>query len=211
MPNWESQQKAKLVTCKTGFPHYFKPKVHERVQLETWRCKMLTDINKSIEKIHNYIYANDGLGNYEVLDELLKVFYIKTYDEQNGNLILLACSETDLLGRINKIFKELTKKYPTLFGDETKINLKPGTIVFIFKELMGVTISTLDSDVKGHLMQRIIDRSYREGRGQFFTPAQVVDFIVKMVNSLRNMNIYSLKCLHLEQMANLELQGILLK
>lgn len=145
---------------------------------------MLTDINKSIEKIHNYIYANDGLGNYEVLDELLKVFYIKTYDEQNGNLILLACSETDLLGRINKIFKELTKKYPTLFGDETKINLKPGTIVFIFKELMGVTISTLDSDVKGHLMQRIIDRSYREGRGQFFTPAQVVDFIVKMVNPL---------------------------
>ncbi|MBR2508226.1 MAG: N-6 DNA methylase [Lentisphaeria bacterium] len=143
---------------------------------------MLTDINKTIERIHNYIYANDGLDNYEVLDELLKVFYLKTYDEQHDNILLLANSEADLLEKVQMLFTCLTKNYPTLFSSDDKINLKTGTIVFIMKELFNISLSKLKSDVKGHLMQRIIDRSYREGKGQFFTPAQVVDVIVKMIN-----------------------------
>ena len=89
---------------------------------------MLTDINKTIERIHNYIYANDGLDNYEVLDELLKVFYLKTYDEQHDNILLLANSEADLLEKVQMLFTCLTKNYPTLFSSDDKINLKTGTI-----------------------------------------------------------------------------------
>ena len=56
---------------------------------------MLTDFNKTIEKIHNYLYANDGLDNYEVLDVLLKVFYLKTYDELNDNQIASSFSSVN--------------------------------------------------------------------------------------------------------------------
>lgn len=143
---------------------------------------MISDLNKTIEKIRNYIYANDGLDNFEVLDALLKIFYIKTYDEMNYKIISTSNSEIDLLNNIQKVFNELTSAYPSLFEKNAKINLKSETLVYVMKELKNINLSEESSDVKGHLMQRIIDRSFREGRGQFFTPAPVVDFIVKMVD-----------------------------
>ena len=48
---------------------------------------MENKINFAISKIHNYIYANEGLNNFEVLDVLLKVLYCKSYDELNNNLL----------------------------------------------------------------------------------------------------------------------------
>ena len=143
---------------------------------------MITDLNRIIKKIHNYIYANDGLDNYEVLDVLLKIFYIKTYDEVNECIIEKSKTEKDLLANTLKVFANLIKNYPQLFEKNAVIGLKDETLLYVMKELKEVEISKESSDVKGHLMQRIIDRSFREGRGQFFTPAQVVDFIVKMID-----------------------------
>ena len=142
---------------------------------------MLSDINRTIEKIHNYIYANDGLDNYEVLEELLKIFYLKTYDEVNDNLLEKSTSDSDILENVTTLFKKLTVEYPSLFEKNTTINLKKETLIYVIKELSEFKLSELKSDLKGHLMQRILDRSFREGRGQFFTPAQVVEFIVKMI------------------------------
>lgn len=143
---------------------------------------MLTDINKTIEKIHNYLYANDGLDNYEVLDTLLKVFYLKTYDELNNNQIASANTEQELLDRAENVFTIVTQKYPALFESSAKLSIKNESLLFILKEIKHIQLSKESSDVKGHLLQRIIDRSFREGRGQFFTPAQVVDFVVSMID-----------------------------
>ena len=57
---------------------------------------MENKINFAISKIHNYIYANEGLNNFEVLDVLLKVLYCKSYDELNNNLLEKAASESEL-------------------------------------------------------------------------------------------------------------------
>lgn len=146
----------------------------------------INDLNKTIEKIHNYIYANDGLNNFEALEELLKVFYIKTYDEQHENRLRNFQSETRLLNDIDLIFRNITNEFPNLFEKGTKINLKTHTLIYIIKELQPFSFAHIKSDLKGHMMQRIIDRSFREARGQFFTPSSVVDFIVKMIDPKPN-------------------------
>ena len=142
----------------------------------------INDLNKTIEKIHNYIYANDGLNNFEALEELLKVFYIKTYDEQHENRLHAFQSETQLLSDIDRIFHNIMREFPSLFEKGAKINLKLHTLIYVIKELQAFYLSNIKSDLKGHMMQRIIDRSFREARGQFFTPSPVVDFIVKMID-----------------------------
>ncbi len=43
---------------------------------------------KRFEDIHNYLYANDGLSEQQVLEEILKILFIKFYDEQRD---LSAC------------------------------------------------------------------------------------------------------------------------
>ncbi len=139
-------------------------------------------VNNIISKMHNYIYANEGLNNYEVLEELLKVLYCKAYDEAHQNLLCNVHSDEELYECATVLLDTLTLEYPTLFEKDNKFNLKVKTVVFVFNELSLVRILELGTDIKGHMLQRIIDRSFREGRGQFFTPSPVIDFIVKMID-----------------------------
>ena len=143
---------------------------------------METKINNSISKIHNYIYANEGLNNFEVLDVLLKVLYCKSYDEMNDNLLEKVVSETDLYQTALILLENLKNAYPYMFSANDSFEIKEQSIIYIFNELSSFKITKLGTDLKGHIIQRIIDRSFREGRGQFFTPSAIVDFIVKMIN-----------------------------
>lgn len=139
-------------------------------------------IDKKVSRIHNYIYANEGLGNEDVLNEFLKIFYCKILDEQEGNLFSKDTSSDSVLDRVDKLYEEYKERLKGIVDSKEKINLRKETILYIISELKDVKFSAVSSDTKGHILQRIIDRSYRENRGQFFTPAPVVDFVVKMIN-----------------------------
>lgn len=138
-------------------------------------------LDKKIEKIHNYIYANDGLSNSETLNEFLKIFYCKILDEQDGNKLSSLLKPEDIISRINELYDQLKIRLNTFIEPKEKINLKQSTILFIIEELKEIKLNAISPDTKGHILQKIIDRSYRESRGQFFTPIPVVDFIVKMI------------------------------
>lgn len=43
----------------------------------------LGDTLKRFEDIHNYLYANDGLSEQQMLDEIIKILFIKYYNEQD--------------------------------------------------------------------------------------------------------------------------------
>ncbi len=139
-------------------------------------------INSAISKIHNYIYANEGLNNFEVLDVLLKVLYCKSYDELNNNFLEKAYSESELYKTALILLEDLKNAYPNMFSPSDTFSIKEQSVIYIFNELSQFKITELGTDLKGHIIQRIIDRSFREGRGQFFTPSSIVDFIVKMIN-----------------------------
>lgn len=141
-------------------------------------------LNKKIAKIHNYIYANEGLSNIETLTEFLKIFYCKILDENSANRLSSSCNIN--LDNIFDLFEKLKIKLSNIFEQNEKINLKDETIIFILNELKDFNFTSINYDAKGHILQKIIDRSHRESRGQFFTPPPVVDFIVKMINPQKN-------------------------
>lgn len=129
------------------------------------------ELDLKIYKIHNYIYANEGLSNSETLNEFLKIFYCKILSEQqNDNKTL------------DELYSKLKIKLKNFISKDEKINLKKETQNFVWNELKDINFTNISSDIKGHILQKIIDRSYRESRGQFFTPSPVVDFMVKMIN-----------------------------
>lgn len=141
-------------------------------------------LTRKITKIHNYIYANEGLSNIETLTEFLKIFYCKILDENTDNKL---CNFNNInLNIISNLFENLKIKLKNIFETNEKINLKEETIIFILNELKDYKFNSINYDAKGHILQKIIDRSYRESRGQFFTPPPVVDFIVKMIKPRKN-------------------------
>lgn len=146
-----------------------------------FRGDLMELLDKKILKIHNYIYANEGLSNSETLNEFLKIFYCKIIDEKNNNLLSIKNSNEDIILIMHELFDVLKKKIGNFIDSKEKINLKKETIIYIVNELRNVQLDSISADTKGHILQRIIDRSYRESKGQFFTPIPVVNFIVKMI------------------------------
>ena len=143
----------------------------------------MNNLDRSILKIHNYMYANDGLSNTEALTEFLKIFYCKILDEKNENLLSKTYkNEQDIINIINFLFNKIKKKLNTIFDTNENINLKNSTLFFVVNELKGINFTNIESDIKGHILQKIIDRSYRESRGQFFTPNAVVNLMVKIID-----------------------------
>jgi type I restriction enzyme M protein len=143
-------------------------------------------LNRKIYKIHNYIYANEGLSNSETLNEFLKVFYCKILDEKNGSELYKQKDSAATIEYLQQLYSELKAKLKGLMDKNETIDLHPETLIYILNELKDVNLDSYSSDIKGHILQRIIDRSYRESRGQFFTPPQVVDFVVKMIKPQTN-------------------------
>lgn len=146
----------------------------------------MENIDRKILKIHNYIYANEGLGNEAVLNEFLKIFYCKVLDEKRDNTLLKETVPNKIIENVEKLYKDYKSMLVGIVDEKDKINLKKETIVYMINELNDIKLTSMGSDVKGHILQKIIDRAYREGRGQFFTPAPVTDFIVKMINPKEN-------------------------
>ncbi len=139
-------------------------------------------LDKKIGKIHNYIYANEGLSNSETLNEFLKIFYCKILDEKADNELHNAKTDIEIKETIERLYQIFLVKLDGLIDKDEKIILRDETLAYVVNELNDILLIDISADAKGHILQRIIDRSYRESRGQFFTPAPVVDFIVKMIN-----------------------------
>lgn len=138
-------------------------------------------LDKKISKIHNYIYANEGLSNSETLNEFLKLFYCKILDEMGDNTLKKATNSLEIKKAVYDLYSVLLEKLNGLIDKKESIGLRDETLSYVINELNDISLTDISSDAKGHILQRIIDRSYRESRGQFFTPAPVVDFIVKMI------------------------------
>lgn len=143
-------------------------------------------LDKKILKIHNYIYANEGLSNSETLKEFLKIFYCKIIDEDENNLLYKDNSRKYIILRMQKLYNGLKERLNGFIDAKEEINLSEETVIYIINELKDIKLNSISTDTKGHILQKIIDRSYRENRGQFFTPIPVVDFIVKMIKPQKN-------------------------
>lgn len=154
--------------------------IHIRVKIFFGGAKV-EKLNRKIHKIHNYIYANEGLSNSETLNEFLKIFYCKILDEKRGSELYKQKDNMATIEYLRQLYSELKEKLDGLMDKNEDIELNSETLIYIINELKDIKLESYSSDIKGHILQRIIDRSYRESRGQFFTPPQVVDFVVKMI------------------------------
>lgn len=144
------------------------------------------------EDIHNHIYANDGLSPEQALEEAIKVLFLKIFDEKNKTLeFKISSSEYERI-RNGKIDQEFIKRFQdlqhntfsffsNLFEKGEKVNLKNSTLGFVVNKLQNIDLLNSSNDVKGLAFQKFIHSSQRVGRGQFFTPEQVIKLCVEII------------------------------
>lgn len=143
---------------------------------------------------HNHIYVNEGLQKQPAFFELLKLIFCKIEDERNlpKPLEFYATSEErsnpdgqlSVKKRISRIFDRVKKqkKNARIFAENDSLKLKPRTLAYIVSELQSYSLLDTRIDIKGKAYEEIVGANLRGDRGEFFTPRNVMQMTVKMIN-----------------------------
>lgn len=157
------------------------------------------ELRKVVNTCHDSIYR-EGHDPAYAFDELTKLLFLKLYDERETpnyyEFIALADEEQkDTVERIQKLFKKATNDsryrdvFLTRYNKVTEINLDlmPPTIYTIVQQLQGYSLvntteNIYGADIKGTVYETIVGKTFRGELGQYFTPRELVEFMVNLID-----------------------------
>ena len=146
------------------------------------------NLKQVFKRIHNYIYANLGFQKDKAFEELLKLIFIKVYDEQfSPSLQFYILPDEDITKvreRLNKLFKKVQNRYKYIFKGNEVIELNDDVLKYVISELKRFSLVDTETDVKGEAYEEIVGPNLRGDRGEFFTPRNVCNMTIEMLFSL---------------------------
>lgn len=146
------------------------------------------NLKQVFKRIHNYIYANQGLQKDKAFEELQKLIFIKVYDEEYSKELQFYLLPDEDISQVRKrlmdIFQKVRRSYKYIFKDNETIELNDVVLAYIVSELQRFSLVDTDTDVKGEAYEQIVGSNLRGDRGEFFTPRNVCDMTVEMIFSL---------------------------
>ena len=165
------------------------------------------------KQAHNSLWAGGQLNPSEAFDELDKLIFCKIWDErqerEEGEPYAFQVINEDgltdedvnnrrlkenaaLFNRVNKLYEEGRKKDPAVFRDS--IRLSPEKVRTVVSYLEGVNLSMTDLDSKGHAFETFMDSFFRGNFGQYFTPRNIVSFIVSVLPITNTSKVMDTSC-----------------
>ena len=145
----------------------------------------------AFRRCHNYIAGNQGLQKPEAFWELLKVIFCKIHDERSSDEVEFYVTSRERTGlngrlkakrRLDSLFAELKQEYPTIFRANDLMDLDPAVLAYIVSQLQMYSLLESDVDVKGRAYEEIVGSNLRGDRGEFFTPRNVCQMAVAMLD-----------------------------
>jgi len=149
-------------------------------------------LKRELRRIHNYIYANQGLPKDRAFHELLKLIFCKVYEERikgaNDPLDFDIAPEErfskagkeDLRNRLEELFSGVKREYSYIFEPDEKIELNDDVLAYAVSELRQYSFLRTRTDIKGVAYQEVVRDNLRGDRGEFFTPDNVCRIAVRM-------------------------------
>lgn len=121
--------------------------------------------NKIVIESQDIIRNIDGLTGSDAFEEIIKIIF---------TLNLFSLEKLDSEKLKSKFTENVFSKYDFFIGD--KIKLKDITIEQIINLFSDVDFES--EDVRGRLFETYLGRVFTSGLGQFFTPREIVDFMI---------------------------------
>jgi len=167
-----------------------RPRRPERKDLQ-----VVHDLTSVFKRCHNYIHVNGGQQKAEAFHEMLKLIFCKMYDEDESGLELnFAVDPKEQRSesgrrrlkedRIEPLFEEVKKRFPYIFEADEHIKLEPHVLAYVVSEMQFVSLTDTETDVKGAAYEELVGQNLRGDRGEYFTPRNVCDMTVMMIQSM---------------------------
>ena len=146
-----------------------------------------SDLIRVLEKCHDTLWQGGRLTPTDAFDELAKILFIKIRDEKKARRddepydFQIKTHETSesVANRINALYQEAKAQDPEVFTENIEID--ENRLFSVVNHLQGISLNQTDLDVKGVAFERFLGNFFKGEIGQFFTPREVVEFMVDMV------------------------------
>ncbi len=172
-----------------------------------------SDLTKRFKQAHDALWAGGQLNPSEAFDELDKLIFCKVWDERKHRKMgepydfqIITISDTEikderlrkqkendnLYKRIIALYEEGRKKDAEVFRDN--IRLTPEKIRTVVGYLESVNLSDTDLDSKGRAFETFMGSFFRGNFGQYFTPRQIVEFVVDVLPIKNDSKVLDTSC-----------------
>lgn len=152
----------------------------------------LSNLKAVFRDIRNHLAGmTTGVTRDESLaQEIVNVLFCKLLDEQETSpdeVVSFRAGVGELPCVIQKRIYNLFEKvkdaaYGDVFEASDEIRLDPDSLAYVVGELQNYSIMEADRDAIGDAVEVFIGPALRGAEGQFFTPRNVVEMIVKMID-----------------------------
>lgn len=171
------------------------------------KFKAINEANKVIGFLHDVIWNEKSTTPEDALKELTKFFVAKIIDEQEVNEhekegfeFRIKAEKEDVLdikNRINFLLLKAKKKDEEMFVDpKPEITLKPYSVIKIVQKLQDYSLTKTDKiEILGETYQNLLKETYTDKvKGQRFTPRNIVEFMVELIDPKLSETIYDPAC-----------------
>lgn len=166
---------------------------------KTYLLPPLTDekqLGDLIKNCHDSIHG-EGLDPAKAFDELVKLFFVKIYDEQEiPDVYMFSVLEGESVDETGQHIRNLlkqakqTSRYKELFSEpgDAEFGISNRSIRKVVETFQGFSFtgSTLIGiDAKGTVYENMVGSTFRGELGQYFTPRKIVEFMVSFLKPTR--------------------------
>ena len=146
-----------------------------------------SDLIRVLEKCHDTLWQGGKFAPTQAFDELAKILFIKIRDEKKARRdgepydfqIKTHEKPETVADRINALYQEAQAQDPEVFTENIEVD--ENRLFSVVSHLQGISLNQTDLDVKGIAFERFLGNFFKGEIGQFFTPREVVEFMVDMV------------------------------
>lgn len=168
-------------------------------------------LKQKFKSAHDALWGGGALAPTTAFDELDKLIFCKVWDERweendpessgkpyNFQIIYYpddknnTKAKEELEKRIRKLYEFGRKRDPEVFREDIKLD--KNKIFTVVQYLQDINLSETDLDAKGFAFQSFISDFFRGDFGQYFTPNNIVKFIVQSLNITNDMKILDTSC-----------------
>lgn len=164
----------------------------DRPKRSTLRDAVEDNLLYAFKSAHNSIHVIDGFQKEQAFFELLKIIFCKINDERNipNPLEFYVTSgerstpdgQLASKKRIEGIFESVKRNYSQIFDKNDTIKLNPRSLVRIVSEFQSYSFLNTNIDIKGRAYEEVVGSNLKGDRGQFFTPRNIMQMAVEMLN-----------------------------
>ena len=145
------------------------------------------DLIRVLGKCRDTLWQGGKRSETEAFDELAKILFVKIRDEKRRRgqgdpydfQIKTGETPKSVANRIKVLYQKAKVHDSEVFTEDVKVD--DDVLFTVIGHLQGINLNKTDLDVKGVAFEVFLGDYFKGKMGQYFTPRELVEFIIKMI------------------------------